>query len=217
MALSFPLSKPAFMDKLSVARARFDAPTQRQVTGLGGGELLSAEVAPALWQGEVQLLPMAIASAAEIIGLLSALEVPGNTFFAYNPDRAGPSADSIGAALSGYSPTISAHNLSAGTITLANLPSGYVISPGDMISWSYGSSPVRYALHRFVEGGVASGGTTSALQVYPHLRPTIASQTLVTLVKPVCKALVVPGSSDFGETRGRTVHGISFRFRQTLR
>lgn len=217
MALTFPLVSADFMDKLPISEARFEAPTQREITGLGGGEILSAELAPPLWQGVFPLRPLPISAAAEIVALLSALEVPGRAFFAYNPDRAGPLSDSDGSVVAGYSPVISAWDSAAGTVDLGGLPDGYVISAGDMVGWSYGSSPTRYALHRFLEGATVAAGQTGALQVYPHIRGSIAANAPATLRKPACKAVVVPGSTDFGTTRGRTVYGIEFRWRQSLR
>lgn len=217
MTLSFPLNRPGFMNKLKFVSARFEAPTQRQATGLGGGEVLSAEIAPALWQGQFTLASMSIVEAAEIRALLSMLEVPGRAFFAYHPDRAGPALDSDGSIVSGHSPVISDWDANDSTINLSGLPDGYVISPGDMVSWEYGTSPVRYALHRFVEGATVSAGVTGDLQVYPHIRGTISADEPVHLRKPFCKAIIVPGSTDFGVTQGRRVTGVSFSFRQSLR
>lgn len=215
MALVFPLTKPNFMNKLPIEESVFEAPTQRQVTGLRNGEIVSAEVAPALWQGRITLKPMGIAAAAEIIALLSALEVPGNSFFVYNPDRAGPAYDSDGNIVNGLSPTISAFDANASTVDIAGLTNGYVISPGDMVSWEYDTGP-RYALHRFVEGATVAGGLTGDLQVYPHIRQPMAVSAAVLLRKAIAKAYVVPGTTDFGVTRGRTVSGIAFDWRQTL-
>lgn len=219
MALSFPLGRQAFMNKLKgwVSEASFHAPTQREITGLEGGDILSAEVAPALWQGTIALRPMPITFSAEIVALLSALEVPGRGFFAYPHDRAGPALDSDASVVGGLSPVIDSYSSANSTITITGLTNGYVISPGDMISWQYSSSPTRYALHRFVEGATVAGGTTGALEVYPHIRGTIAADTPVELDRPFCKALIVPRSTDFGTTQGRNVHGVAFRFRQTLR
>ena len=72
MPLSFPLSREAFVDLLPVADCALDAPAQIQSTGLGGGEILGAELAPALWQGSYRLRPMAACLGYKMQGLLEA-------------------------------------------------------------------------------------------------------------------------------------------------
>lgn len=197
MALGGFLSRSAFMRKLVIAEASFEAPGQRQVTNLAGGEVLSAEIAPALWQGEISLSPMRGALAREVVSVLHHLEISGNAFRAFHPEKLWPLTDAGGATAAAATITISAHDASASTITVAGLPNGYVVSPGDMISWEYGSSPTRYALHEFREGATVSAGSTGALQVYPHIRGTVPTNAPAEMVRPWCKAIVLPGSASF--------------------
>ncbi len=55
MALSFPLSRAAFMDLLPVQRMTFDIPETLSQTRTRGGEILTADNGARLWQGEITL------------------------------------------------------------------------------------------------------------------------------------------------------------------
>lgn len=219
MALGGFLSRSAFMRKLTIESASFAAPAQREVTNLASGEALSAEIAPALWSGKIGLSPMQGSKAREIVSVLHHLEISGNAFRAFHPEKLWPLTDAGGVTAAAATITISAHDASASTITLAGLPNGYVISPGDMISWEYGSSPTRYALHEFREGATVAAGTSGALQVYPHIRGTVPTDAPAEMVRPWCKAIILPGSTDFGawNARSQTLDGVAFEFRQSLR
>ncbi|MEX5600696.1 hypothetical protein [Pseudophaeobacter sp. C1-32P7] len=216
MPLLFPLSRNIFMGKLNrlITKARFEPQDQRQITGLTGGEILSAEVAPTYWEGSISLRPLDAYQASEIIPMLQALDSPGASFFAYDPDRSGPLYDPTGSGLAGYNPVVATYDAADSTVQISGLPDGYVISPNDLISWTYDG---KYALHRFIEGKVVVAGSTGALQVGPHIRGTIAANEPAELVKPYCKAVIVPNSVNYGEKQQRMLHGVSFRFRQSLR
>lgn len=218
MALVFPLSREAFLDLLPVQPVRFACPVQNQITGLGGGEILTAEVAPALWAGSFNLPPMRARDAAEVEVLLDALSMPGASFLAYKKNQIGPAADRLGAALSGFAPTIKAVDFLASTLQLQGLPVGYQLTRGDFLSFAYGSNPVRRALHRVQEVATADGlGDTGVFQIYPHLRPDALVGAAITLVKPYCKAVIVPGSVNEGTTKNGKTTGMAFSFRQSLR
>jgi hypothetical protein len=218
MALVFPLAREAFLDKLPVQEVVMSCAAQLQQNGLRGGEILTAEVGPALWQGSIVLAPMPARQAAEVEALLAALEVPGRSFLAYKKNQIGPAADPVGAALSGFSPQIKSIDEAQGLLQLQGLPVGYSISVGDFLSFSYGATPTRRALHRAQEAVVADAlGNTPAFQVAPHIRPGAAIGEAVELLKPYCKAVLVPGSVSYGGTRNGKNFGLSFSFRQTLR
>jgi len=218
MAFTFPLSRADFLDLLPVTDVKLSCPPQRQTTGLGGGEILTAEVAPALWRGAVALPAVKARAADEIAALLMALDVPGGSFLAYKKNQHGPASDPIGAALSGFSPLIKAVDEPGSQISLKGLPGWFVLSVGDMLSFSYGSAPERRALHRIAKTAAVDGsGHSSYLTITPHLRPGAAVDAAVELVKPYFKAVIVPGSVSDGTTRNGVTSGIGFEFRQSLR
>ena len=92
-------------------------------------------------------------------------------------------------------PTLASLPTGNGEIVLAGLPAAHELTAGDLLSFKYGTAPVRYALHRVAVGGVADAtGTTPALVVTPQIRPGAAIGVPVTLGRPHCKAILVPGS-----------------------
>lgn len=208
MAMTFPLSRAAFFDLLPIQDMGFPTPApQRQISGLAGGDILSAEIAPARWEGAVSLAPMKSRVADRLSLLLAALENPGATFEGYKGNQIGPAGDPRGLALAGASVTVGGFNTAASTLTLAGLPPGLSLSVGDMVSFSYEG---RRALHRFSEDG------TGALEVRPHLRPGLTAGVEAELIRPYCVAVLVPGTVSHGVTRGGVTSGMSFEFRQTL-
>lgn len=218
MAISFPLSRDDFLSTLFVQNIQLFIHRQDQMIGLGGGEILKSELAPALWRGAVQLAVMEARPAAAVEALLAMLEVPGRAFEVCSPDLIGPVSDPMGAGLLGFAPTIHAIDEPGSTLRLAGLPIGYEITPGDMLSFSYGTNPVRQALHRFVEGDTASAiGQTAALTVVPHIRPGALVGATVELVRPWCKGVMIPGSVSYGSRVNGITSGLGFQFQQSLR
>lgn len=219
MAYIFPLSLSDFFLRLPVRESRFACPPQKSVTGLGGGEILTSEVAPALWQGSVQLAPMRPNMAAEFEAMIEALQVPGRTFYACRTTQIGPKSDPEGNVISGLSVEMFSVSISSNQLRLQNLPSGFTLSQGDLFSFDYGSGPVRRALHRVGETVTAnSAGDTPSFTPVPALRPGATNGTSVTLIRPACKAVLMPGSVDLGSSStGDITTGVTFGFRQTLR
>jgi len=103
-------------------------------------------------------------------------------------------------------------------LRLSGLPGGFVLSPGDFLAFDYGIAPVGRALHRLQSGGVADGfGVSGWLWLTPHIEPGALTGAAVSLVRPACKAVIVPGSVDPGVTSGNLTTGAAFSFRQTFR
>lgn len=218
MALSFPLARADFLDLLPVQDLRLAPIAQTVATGLAGGDILTAEVAPALWQGSVDLAPMPARQAEAVAVLLNCLEVPGRAFFVYRKTQIGPAADPLGAVLGAASVLVDAVDFDAAEITLSGLPAGYQITAGDHLAFEYGGAPVRYGLHRAAEAATAdAGGVAGPFALAPYIRAGLVVGAAVALVRPSCKAVLVPGSVDYGTTRNGKTGGMGFAFRQTLR
>lgn len=213
MAFSFPLTAAQFFNLLPIASARFWLPESMTMESTEGGEIFTADRGPRLWQAEFSLAPGHHATVDDREARLSMLAQAGRSFFAYDPRRRGPAADPTGAGLTGYSPTITAST--AREVTISGLPPGYKISRGDYLGWSYGSNPVRYALHRSVWEAVATAGGVATVEVTPNIRP--GATGAVSLVQPVCKMILVPGGYNPGAGAGVITTGATFRAQQTLR
>lgn len=120
--------------------------------------------------------------------------------------------------MDGFNVTLTAVSTDRREVSFSGLPSGYVLSPGDMFAFTYGSNPTRYAMHRIVAGSTASGlGTTSdnPAEVVPPLRDGFTLGAAVTLVRPAFKAII--SRPQYGTRQGVITSGASFDFVQTLR
>ncbi|MBB3234444.1 phage tail length tape measure family protein [Phyllobacterium endophyticum] len=102
------------------------------------------------------------------------------------------------------------------SLSLKNAMANQVFSVGDLLSFDYGSNPVRRAMHRIVEASVASGaGVTPVFEVRPHFRVGVAIDIVVTVIKPAVKMRIVPGTLDEGSDTEVTTT-LSFQARQTI-
>lgn len=216
MALSFPLSTAQFFDLLPIRAFRMKAGDNRTSSETGGGEFISAGRGQRLWQGEVTLDLDIHATIAGLDATLSLLEEAGASFLIYDPRKPYPAADPDGSILSGASPVIAALGQNNRDIAIGGLPAGYVITPGDLIGWTYGANPQRYAVHRFVTGGTATAqGVSPLIEVTPFIRPGAQLNAAVTLIRPPIKAKLP--QADYGGGRSEISEGGTFQFIQTLR
>lgn len=195
-------------------------PDTRRFNKTAGGLVISSERGARLWQGSIQMTPLPNADASEIDAKMAVLTGSGMSFLMYDSRAAYPRSDPTGSILGASSVILNTVNANLNDITLSGLPVGYVISPGDTLSFTYGSAPTRYALHRVVSGGTAGGtGITGSIQVSPPLRTGyVAGTSPVKLVKALMTAVVVPGSySPPNFQPGKVSSPGSFDFTQTLR
>lgn len=218
-SFTFPLSLADFLDQLPISSLSIDNPEQVEISGTGGGEILSAELAPQLWRGEITLGRMTRYEAAAAAALIDLVRGVGRSFMVTDTSLIGPSYDPDGEFIAGYSPVIDSLNADNARLKISGLPPSYVLSRGDRLSFAYGSSPVRYAMHRVVSLAVAAdaAGLTDWIEVTSNLRTGVAIAAPLTLVRPSFKAKLVPKSSTVGRTRRTITEGASFKFIQTLR
>lgn len=215
--LSFPLQLADFWANLKIAS--FDALELGgglQTQNTGGGEVIAARTGQRLWEGDVTLVPGYDHTATE--ALLKVLQDPGRSFMIEAHDRPFPLRDPNGAFLGAASPVIASLPAGGRSLTVSGLPAGYVLSPGDYISFTRGT-PARHELIQVVTGAVADGsGVTPEFEVTPGIRPGTTVSTALRLARPQFRAMIVPGSvklTPTGPARGPRP-GPSFSFRQTL-
>jgi hypothetical protein len=192
MPLSYPLTRAQFFDLLRIESAVTTLPRQpaAELTRPDGG-LQRAFRGERLWEGEVQLVREYHPDAAGNEALMSLLLEPGATFLAGDPRYTGPKADPGGVILGSAAPKLHSVTEARRELRLFDLPAGYVLSRGDLLSFAYGSDPTRYALHRIVVGGVTAGdGITPQLEVVPSVRAGFALNAAVNLLTPSCKAIM---------------------------
>lgn len=203
MALTFPLSLAQFQDKLKISVAEFYLSNPRQVDRTASGTQLTASLGSAVWRGSFQIPPTnSRADAAEVDALLSVLDRAGSSFLIYDPSKPDPASGGTGTATLS---TISGTDRREITIS-----GGPTLAPGDLLSFTYGSSPTRYSLHRIV---TVSGST---LEVTPFVPDGATTGVTITFSKPTMKAVLLP-DPDFGSHRAVISSGKSFGFVQTYR
>ena len=219
-SLVFPLDLASFLERLPIKSIDFDLPETVSASRTEGGQVLTDTHGVRLWQGEVVLDRMLPHEARSVFSLIDVAR-GGEASFLISPLRyAYPANDPDGTGLSGANPEIRfLDGTDARRMALQNMPVGYTLSRGDLLSFQYASNPTRYALHRIVdETLVATGlGNTVTFEVRPHIEPGALVGTTVTLIKPHCKAVILPGSLQPGRSTRFMTEGVSFQFQQTLR
>ncbi len=218
MALTYPLSAPDFWNLLPVTSASFTLMDVRQHTRTRGGEILDADMGTRLWSGSVTLRDgLRVTEAADLLAIIDFAAMPGGAFQAYEMPKVRPAYDPTGSILSGFSPTIFTLATNGRELRLTGLPAGYTLRRGDMLSFAYGPGDSLRALHRVLVGAVAGGGgTTPDIEVVADIRPGASVGAAVTLIRPSCRAKIVPGSIQTGTIGPRFRSGIAFDFVQTL-
>lgn len=214
MAVSFPAPVTYIADLLRVPRRSFTLMTQQEVSGLGSGQILVADLGPALWVAEIETKPMRRPEASLLQSRLDTLEGSLHAFYLYDPWKCAPAADPGGTTLGESTVKIYSREANNKELALYGLPAGYVLTAGDYLAFDYGS-PSRRALHRIVNTVTADGdGITPTLEVRPHLRSGVANDLVVTLVKAAAKMVMEPGSLQIAAQGGMTV--FSFRAIQRI-
>ena len=218
MAIGYPLLRSEFLDLAEISTGTFYLAESRQFNMNGGGHILDASLGSRLWTGEISVTAAKHQELAKIEALLELLTEPGASFLAYDKRCLWPYADPTGSILGASTPTLGAVNVNNVDVTIAGLPVGYVLTRGDMFSFSYLSSPLRRALHRIVSGATADGSGNATVQVVPAIRSGYTLATAVAFNKPIMKAKIVPGSykAAYGSP-GKLSAGTTFQFTQTLK
>jgi hypothetical protein len=217
MALAFPLTLAELFDGLAKVETRFSLTDNVENNETQGGEIITASYGPRLWTGSVTVRGNAYTTLDSLLSRVNLIRQSGASFFVGQSVRSGPLADPTGSILGAGTPTITAVNANRRDVTLGGLPSGYVINRGDLLSFTYSSSPTRNALHQVVTGGTASGGGAVTVEVTPNVREGFSTPFNIKLVNPQCKAVYMPGSFNDPPTSRAVQTTFSFSWRQTLR
>lgn len=216
MAITFPMSIAAFADVIGVRRVKWMLQDNRELSGMGSGQVLQAKLAPSLRVGDVTLREWYHDDAAAIEAKLESLIEQQGSFYLYDPRKWAPRRDPDGSILGASTVRIASLPTPA-TMSLKGLPPNYKLSAGDYLAFDYGGSPLRRAFHRISEDVTASGvGTTPAFNVTAFIRPGAAVDAIVTLIKPAAKCIIKPGSMDAGSTENILTTQISFSVLQQI-
>lgn len=214
----FPLPLASFFERLPIMEMTLDLPEAVEFSRLGSGEILAADLGTRLWTAQVSLGNMTRAEIAESRAKINTLRAAAGSFLAFDVTRPFPLKDQGGVILGVSTPIISALPEGNLAVSLSGLPAGYELSAGDLIGWTYGTAPLRYAMHEVAFGGIADGsGQLSALEMTTFIRAGVTLGAAVTLVRAPFKAKIVPGTTDPGATQRFYTSGFVFSLVQTLR
>lgn len=217
MVLTFPLPLATFFDGLAIQTGTVDLGEALETSETAGGEILSAALGNRLWTLEVTIATRSYGQGAAVKAMLDTLRYPGRSLIARASPLIAPMDDPTGAKLGNAATVLAGVATNNREITINGLPSGYVLTVGDFVSFQYGTNPVRYALHQIVVGGKASAQGSLKVELSSFVAPGFTTGVPLTLVKPVFKAVLVPGSVTPGATGSQRVDGIKFSLVQTFR
>lgn len=217
MVQTFPMALDKFFEGLPIQTFKSDVGEAMEYNQTGGGEIISADLGPRLWKNDIVVRTGSYATIEQIKARLNLLRYPNRSLLVHSMPFMAPQADPNGSILGASSITLSDVDTSNNRVVeLSGFPIGYKLTVGDFMSFTYGSNPVRYAMHQFAETAIADAGGKITIEVNTFIRPGFALDTAVKLIKPVYKAIVLPGSTDVGDMGGQFGSGVKFTVMQTL-
>lgn len=218
MAITFPLDRAGFMNQLPIAEMSMTLAEAVDVNQTRAGEVLRADTADRLWQGRIRLGKMKDEEAGRVTALIERLLAADGTFICYDAKRPFPLLDPTGTIVGPSTPTLHTIGTDRRECRIQGLPANYPISAYDRFGLNYGSGPVRMGLFRAVLGTTASAlGLTPLFDIEPALPAGVTTGLNIIFARPVCKAVIVPGSYDPGSRRRTITDGVEFAFQQAMR
>lgn len=212
MAVTFPLAVSALADKLKIRSVVFDIKRNDEMSGSGDGRLWQAELAPPLWTADITLRTDFNDAMKQIAAIIRKLNGSQEAFFLYDPISKYPQYDPTGSILGSSVPTILSIATNRSSFSITGLPANYRITIGDKISIPYGSNPTRYAFLEASETITANGsGVTGQIALFPNVPIGVANGAAITLKKPACKMVLVPGSHNPGTAQLPFTENASFK------
>jgi hypothetical protein len=215
--LTFPYSIEQFADILKIESVKWGIKRYDELSSLGSGQTIAAELSPPLWTGEVNLREATKSEAKRIAAKIRALQGAINSLLIYDPESKYPQDDPDGTLFGSSTPTVSSVHSTRRGISIQGLPAGYTSRAGDKLQITYTQSGTRYAfLEVSSDAAASSSGVMSDVAVFPHVPVGVAANATVTLIKPACKCFIVPDSHNEGTLSAstQTVSGQSFQVMQ---
>ena len=219
MAYTFPLAIATFSDTIDVSAGDFKLSDSRRFSITADGQVYDTPGGDRRWEGSITLVDAK--EPASVDAFLALLTTPGASFLLYDHRRKYPKLDPIGTILGSATVTVLAVQVNNKELSIAGLPSGYTLSRGDHLSFTYvdAAGKTQYSLHQIVSTtAVANGsGNTGTFEVVPHMpRSVTIVGRPVTLIKAPCKVVLRPNKVDYSRGRpGVMSDGQSFEFVQT--
>ena len=217
MPITFPRSHGQFLDLLPVLEATRPRLTEQVTQSRArAGQIERTDIGDRLWYGRITVQPDEQGQTDQLYSQVHLLTEAAGSFLWYRKARLGPQGDPTGSILGAATPTLGAVSGDLRDLTINGLPANYILRAGDMLSFQYGSGPVRYALHEVVVQRQATvGGQITLLSVAPLVAPGWGAGSAITLVRPTCKAIIVPESLDPSKDFNRMATSFTFDWLET--
>lgn len=208
MTITFP--RTTILD-VDFADQTFQLISRQELSRQANGRTIGKDFGSAVWVATYTTKPLLNDDALAYEALLDSLDGVVQTFEASDLRRPYPRSYPTGAACNnGVLVSVNANNKA---LALSGLVAAQVVSAGDYLSFTYGSSR---ALHRVAESVTANGsGVTAQFEVRPHLRAGYSISAAVTLKTPRGIFTLVPGSVS-SKPHGGMHSVISFQAVQSL-
>lgn len=207
-----------FFNKLAIEEYTLDLTNNVQTSRTVAGMTYRAGRGPRLWNGTITLANAVHADARERDALINRIQQPGN-YFNFTPmgergvsarPRMWKAGDALGSVITSGTQTVGY------SLRLGGLPASYVLSAGDMLSFSLGGV---FRLYRIVANATAnsSGVATVTLNIplpYGALPP---ANTAVQLISPMLTCAYLDGSFAGSTYNSVYSESVSFGFHQVFR
>ena len=212
MTITYPYPLADFADRLRITSIVWDIQRNDEFSGTGDGRVWQTELAAPLWIGTVSLITMENDAAKQIAAKIRKLHGAQEALFLYDPLSKYPQFDPGGSIIGTRVITVNSVSADLDGLSLKGLPAGYQMTTGDKMQITYGANPTRYAFLEVSEDALADGaGVTPAFGVFPHVTQAIAANMVVTLVKPACRCVIMPGSHNPGTATKMHTDGAGFK------
>lgn len=218
MSITFPRD---LIEPFKVRSCDFDLMTVDARNAARGGQIQVVNLGPSVWSMKYETVPLLEAQAAEWEAWLASLRGGIKLFKAWHPLRRYARSYPNGyggltrAAGGTFDGTCTRSTIGGGldTVLLTGLPNGFILLPGDFVSWAHTASV--QALHCVTEAVTANGLGQATVSVEPLIRSS-PTGTTAYLDRPWCHAVIDPKSAGVRWSPGSRVAVASFQAVQTL-
>lgn len=201
-------------DLLPIAAVKWDIQRNDQLDGDGSGDVWQAELADPLWIAEVTLDKGLHDELKQIAARIRALNGAAEAFLLCDPLSLYPQADPAGTLLGTAAITVRTVNANRSIAELQGFPAAYALTEGDKLQVTQGSM-VRF--FEVAAAAAANGSGNMSVTVFPRLPLSLSAGAAITLKRPACPVVIMPGSHDPGTARGSITDGAALRAIQKRR